>query len=307
MTSIVNNALVWIQLVFVVAFILFVLRWLGTGHGEATFFDIDAFVNRPEFASVGWATIFAGASILAISFLGFDAVTTLAEETLQPERSIGKAIVIICIAAGAVFVFESYIYQLAWPTGWKEFIDVDSAAFELVDKVAGSTMSYIFSAAYVVGCLGTALASLTSASRILFGMGRDGVLPARIFAHVHKRFKTPDYNILILAAISIVSIWIDLATIISLINFGALTGFIMVNISVVAFYFVKKRKRGAKAVFVYLILPLVGAAVCFAVWLSLDVHSKTLGFIWLAAGVIYLAATTNFFRKKAASLDLSEE
>lgn len=309
MTSIVNNTLVILQFIFLIAFLMFVFNWLSKGNGAGTFVSVDAFFNSYEFGQegVGWSALFSGASILAISFLGFDAVTTVAEEAIQPEKNIGRAILIICIGAGALFVFEAYMYQLAWPEGWKAFVDVDSAAFELVGRVAGDTMGYIFSAAYVVGCVGTALASQTSATRILFGMGRDGVLPKKIFAHVNEKHQTPTYNIIIIALISLLAMFVSLDFIISIINFGALTGFVLVNLSVIGCYFVRKKKRrGMKNIVSYLILPLLGACICAAVWLGLDSSSKILGFIWLFVGVVYLAITTNFFRKLPPDLKLEE-
>lgn len=308
MTSIVNNALVILQLIFVVALVIYTFKWISAGNGTGTFFALESFFNHDEFhdGNVGWSAIFTGSSVLAISFLGFDAVTTVAEETLEPEKNIGKAIVIICIGAGALSIFEAYLYQLAWPSVWNEFKVVDSAAFELVEKIAGTTMSYLFSSAYVIGSLGTALASQISASRILFGMGRDNVLPKRIFAHVNVRFQTPTYNILILAAISLAAAKLSLATTISLINFGALTGFILVNLSVISHYYIRKNQRTGISVLNYLVLPLCGAVACFTIRISLDVHSKMLGFIWLAVGTSYLAITTRFFTQLPPELDLSE-
>jgi amino acid transporter len=308
MTSLVNNGLVLIQLVFLVAFLFFIFDWIGKGNGAGTFVSVDAFFNSYEFDKdgVGVAALFAGASILAISFLGFDAVTTVAEEAIEPEKNVGRAIVIICVGAGTLFVVQSYLYQLAWPEGWSVFMDVDSAAFELVEMIAGGAMSYIFSAVYVIGCIGTALASQTSATRILFGMGRDGALP-KFFSHVNKRFKTPSYNILLLAVLSLPATFISLDFIISIINFGALTGFILVNLSVIGCYFVKMKLRsGVGNIVKYLLLPMAGAIFCASIWISLDSHSKTLGFIWLGVGLVYLAISTNFFRKLPPDLKLED-
>lgn len=309
MTSIVNNIMVILQCVFVVALLILICRWLSGGNGAGTFIDLSALFNSQEFekSDVGWGALFTGASVLAISFLGFDAVTTVAEEAIEPEKNVGRAILIICVGAGVLFVIQSYMYQLAWPEGWNSFKEVDSAAFELVARVAGDTMSYIFSAAYVVGCLGTALASQTSATRILFGMGRDGVLPKKFFAHVNEKYQTPTYNIILIAIISLPAMFVSLDFIISIINFGALAGFVLVNLSVIGCYFIKKKqRRGIGNKIRYLIVPAAGAAICGLVWMSLATTSKILGFIWLAAGIIYLAVTTNFFRKLPPDLKMEE-
>lgn len=305
-TAWVNNGLIIIQAVFVVAFLLFVIKWISTGNGAATFFDMNAFVNNGELSAIGFGTILTGASILALSFLGFDAVTTVSEEAINPEKNVGKAIIITCLGAGIYFIIVAYLCQLAWPMGWNEFESVDSGAYELIGKIAGSVMGYLFTAVYCIGCLASAMASQASASRILFGMGRDGSLPKKIFAYVHPKHKTPVFNIFIIGAISLVGIKLSLAAAASLINFGALAGFALVNFSVIAHYFVKKNQRDAAGILKYLILPLGGAAVCIAIWVSLDIHSKILGFSWLAVGIIYLAATTNFFRKLPPDLKMEE-
>lgn len=305
-TAWVNNGLIILQAIFLLAFVLFVIKWLATGNGAATFFDMNAFVNNQELTSMGFGTILTGASILALSFLGFDAVTTISEEAINPEKNIGRAIILTCLGAGVTFIIVSYLCQLAWPNGWNEFESVDSGAYEMIVKIAGSVMGYLFTAAYCIGCLASAMASQSSAARILFSMGRDGSLPKKFFAYVHPKHKTPTFNIFLIGAISLVGLKLSLTAACSLINFGALAGFALVNCSVIAHYFIKKKQRSTWGIIKYLILPLGGAIVCLSIWVSLDIHSKILGFCWLSVGLIYLAATTSFFRKLPPDLKMEE-
>jgi putrescine importer len=155
-----------------------------------------------------------------------------------------------------------------------------------------------------VGCTASAIASQSSAARILFGMGRDGALPKKFFAYVHPKYKTPTCNILLIGVLSLIAIFLSLDIAVSLVNFGALAGCIMVNISVIAHYYVRGKQRSGQSILIHLILPILGAVVCFAIWLSLAADAKILGFIWLAVGIVYLAITTNFFRKLPADLKL---
>ena len=308
LTAWVNNSLIILQAIFMLAFIIFVIKYIATGNGAATFFDMKAFINSTELNApdMGFGMILTGASILALSFLGFDAVTTVSEEAIEPEKNIGKAIIVICLGAGVGFTIVSYLCQLAWPTGWFEFESVDSGAFELIVKIAGATMGYLFTAAYCIGCLASAMASQASASRILYSMGRDGSLPKKFFGFIHPKHKTPTYNIFLIGAISLIGVKLSLAVAASLINFGALAGFALVNISVIAHYFIKGKHRSGMGILKYLILPLGGAIVCLSIWISLDIHSKVLGFCWLIVGTIFLAATTNFFRKLPPDLKMEE-
>ena len=303
-----NNTLVLLQFVFIISLLIFVFKWISGGHGAATFFDWAAIYNSVEFhqQGMGWTAIFTGASILALSFLGFDAVTTVVEEAINPEKNVGRAIIIICIGAGTMFILLSYFFQLAWPTGWKEFDSPDTGAYEFIIKVAGSIMGYIFTGITVVGTLASAIASQSSGSRILFGMGRDGVLPKKFFAHIHPTRQTPSYNIFLIGLISLVALFLNLGTAVSLVNFGALAGFTLVNLSVIFHYYIRHKKRSFSGFIEYLILPLIGASVCFYIWLSLAVNAKILGFIWVAIGFVYLAITTNFFRKLPPDLKMEE-
>lgn len=306
MTAWTNNVLVVLQFVFIGALLIFIIKWLTGGNGAATFFDWSAIINATEFnqPGMGMGILLTGASILALSFLGFDAVTTIVEEAKDPEKNVGKAILIICVGAGGFFILLAYFFQLAWPTAWKEFSSIDTGAYEMIVRVSGSVMGYLFTAITVLGTLASALASQASASRILFGMGRDGVLPKKFFGYVHSKHQTPTYNILLIGVISLVAIVLNLGTAVSLVNFGALAGFTLVNLSVVFHYFIRNKKRSFAQVIKYLIFPCIGALVCATIWFSLAANAKILGFIWLAIGFVYLAVTTNFFRKLPPDLKL---
>jgi len=301
-----NNVLVLIQLVFLLALVIFIAKWLISGGGAGTFFDWKALFNQPEFhAGGGWPMIFGGASILALSFLGFDAITTLSEETVNPKKNIPRAIVIVCLGGGVGFILISYLLELAWPTGWAQFKTADTGAYEIIGKVAGSFMGYFFTAAYCIGCLASAMASSASASRILFGMGRDGVLP-KFFAGVNKKFQTPINSIIVLAIVSLTALFLSVDTAVSFINFGALAGFTLVNVSVIFHYYIHGKQRDLVGTLKYLVLPLLGGCVTFAIWISLSGAAKILGFAWIGVGVVYLLVWLFVLKRKPPELKMDE-
>lgn len=301
-----NNILVLVQFVFLLALVIFIFKWVLGDQGSGNFFDFNAIYNATEFGKegMGWGIIWTGASILTLSYLGFDAITTVAEEAVNPEKNVGRAIIIVCLGAGTMFVVVAYLMQIAWPNAWNEFQSVDTGAYEFVSRVMGDSMGSIFTAMFLVGGTASAMASQASASRILFGMGRDGALPKKLFAYLHPKFKTPIFNILVISIIGLTALFMDLNVAISLINFGALAGFTLVNISVVFHYFIRGKQRTGMAYIKYLIVPIAGACITFSIWLSLDANSKTLGAIWLVIGLVYLAVTTSFFRKLPPDLKL---
>ena len=161
-------------------------------------------------------------------------MTTIAEEAVEPEKNVGRALIIICLAAGGVFIVLAYLMQCAWPEGFKSFDNPDTASTEYLTFVCGVIISNLFVVIYTCACVASAIASQASAARILFGMGRDGMLPKKIFGHVSKKTKVPIYNIFIISAVSLVGIVLSLEAVTSLVNFGALLGFTLVNISVIA-------------------------------------------------------------------------
>lgn len=301
-TDIVNKAIVCLQIAFLVIFVGTVIKYIG-GSG-APFLDITGFVNIEELSKEGMGipVLFVGASILALSFLGFDAISTLSEEAINPEKNIGKAIIITCIGAGIVFTVVTYFLQLAWPTAWTDIVDPDNGSFELILRVAGETMATFFAVAYGIGCIASSITGVASASRVLYGMGRDGILPRKFFGYLHPKRKTPTYNIVIIGVISLSSLIISLTTSASLMNFGALLGFTMVNLSAIAHYYVREKKRSGMDVVRYLIAPVIGAVFTFAIWINLDAMSKGLGFGWLIFGVIYLAVITKGFKRPPAEI-----
>lgn len=305
LTDIFNKGIVWIQIIFLVVFLIITFKYILGGGGAGTLLDTSAFINTTELIkdNMGVSVLFGGASILALSYLGFDAISTLSEEAIHPEKNIGRAILIACIGAGSTFVILTYVLQLSWPTAWMEMADPDNS-YEVIQKVAGAGMAYFFTAAYSVGCLASSISSVASASRVLYGMGRDQILPKAVFGYLNPKTKTPTYSIIIMAVISLAALVISLTTAASLLNFGALLGFTMVNLSVIAHYFIKGKCRKGMDIIRYLIAPLLGAAFTFTIWVNLDSFSMILGFGWLIIGIIYLAWTTKFFKELPAEMTL---
>lgn len=302
----INTLVVGAQILFSVVLVATITVYVLSGKGSASLFDATALFNPDTFRAhdVLWA-----ASILAASFLGFDAVSTMAEETVDPAKTVPRAVLIVPIAAGTGFAIISYFLQIAWPAASTELEDPDSGIFELLTRVGGEAMSTVFLITDNLASMVCAIAGLAAASRILFGMGRDGVLPRRIFGTLHRRFQTPVNNIVVMTVIALTGIFYsdNLIGAASLVAFGALSGFILVNYSAISHYFIHQRRRSGADVIRYLILPALGMLACVALLINVDRSAKILGMIWLAAGVVYLALTTRGFRLPPAAFDISDE
>ena len=135
------------------------------------------------------------------------------------------------------------------------------------------------------------------ASRLLLGMGRDGVISRRFFAHIDARYSTPDRGIYLMGAVSLVgALLLHFDLIVELLNFGAFVGFILVNLSVIRHFYLRLHRRSGMALATNLIFPLAGAGFCGYIWLNLSSKAQIAGFAWLGLGIGYLAVLTRGFR-----------
>ncbi|MFR0692243.1 APC family permease [Enterobacterales bacterium AE_CKDN230030158-1A_HGKHYDSX7] len=294
-----SNVIVGAQLVFILVFVAMSIKTLASG--AAIDFSLP-FVG--DGSQPGFAPLMAGAAVLCLSFLGFDAVSTMAEETRDARRDIPRAIIITTVIAGLMFTLLAIISQLVFPGS--VFQNADSAANEVMLKAGGQFLGNFFTAAYIAGCIGSALASQASVSRIIFTMGRDGILPRSLFGTLHARFQTPVVAILVVSAISLLAIVLDLTTLASMISFGALVAFSVVNLAVIRTYLGVERRRGAKNVLLYGVIPFVGLCLTLWLWTSLSQMTLIVGLSWFAVGFAYLAVHTGGFRRKAPSVNFEE-
>ncbi|KAA0966327.1 amino acid permease [Sporosarcina sp. ANT_H38] len=290
------------QVIFVGVFWILTAKSLMAGVGAGTLFSIQPLFNN----DIELPVILAGASILCFSFLGFDSLTTLSEETINPEKTIPRAIIIMLVTIGVLYIGSAYLAQLVHP-GFL-FENTDSAAMEVVFLVGGNLFQSLFVTAVILGNFSSGVASTTSASRVLYAMGRDSVLPKKVFGHIHSRFKTPSTGIIVIGIISLLGIVLTLDQVIKFINFGALIAFTSVNLSVIAHYFIRNRKRSSFNEYMrYLFMPLLGAGFTLWLWSHLELDAMILGGIWVACGFVYLLYMTKFFKQQLPEFSFDKE
>ncbi|OIH83539.1 Putrescine importer PuuP [Arthrobacter sp. UCD-GKA] len=285
---------------------VFLLVFAAMGIRAATNNPMPSIVDMMIGQGPGTTAIFAGSAILCLSFLGFDAVSSLAEETIDPKKVIPKAIILVTLLGGVLFVIISVIANLAFPD-WSAYTSVDSAALDVTHAAGGAFLEAFFTAAYIAGCFGAVLASQTTVSRILYSMGRDGVLPRRVFGYLHPKFRTPVYSTLAVGAIGLLALVIDLTLASSLISFGALSAFTLVNIAVIKHYYIDQKRRSGLDAVRYLAAPAIGVILCLWLWSSLSMSAFVVGFTWLAIGMVYLAVLTRGFRKAPPELPVADD
>ena len=287
-----------------VVFIGLAARYVIHAHGLAGLFDTSA-IFRPATFTV--RPLMLGAGIAALSYIGFDAISTLAEDTVKPERDVAFATLLVCVLQTAICFITVYLAALVWPD-YLTFPEADTIILDLGRRIGGAWMFGSLTFVLLVAGLASALTGQAGASRLLYGMGRDGVLSRRIFAYLDPRFSTPTRSIYLMGALSLVaSIFMRFEIAVELLNFGAFAGFILVNLSVIRHFFIRERRRQGRELFTNLIFPALGAAFCGYLWMSLSTKAKIAGFLWLAVGAIYLAVITRGFRTAPKSLSALQE
>ena len=292
----INALLMLVQFLVLIAFVALCVHYVG-GDASKPLWSIKPFFD----GDMQMPLIMSGAAIACYSFLGFDAVSTLTEETRDPRRTIPRAIMLITLIGGLIFVSVSYFVQIAHPSS--QFDSVDSAAYEIARNIGGDLFVSIFLIGLIVGQFASGLSAQASGSRLLFAMGRDGVLPKSIFGTLHERFGTPVNSILLCAVVALLALKLDVTTSTSFINFGAFLAFSLVNLSVIFHYWIGAQKKGLREFVLFLLFPFIGLAAGLWLMVSLDHLAIYLGLSWLAIGVVYLAVLTGGFRRQPPEMD----
>lgn len=287
-----NGTIVVMQLALIAVIVGMVIYGVAGGEGQATLSSSKPFWSE----NAHLVPLVTGATILCFSFTGFDSISTLSEETKNPERVIPLAIFLTAFIGGTIFIISTYFLQLYFPD-ISRFTDPEASQPEIMFFVAGKAFqvgALIFS---TVTVLASGMAAHMGVSRLMYVMGRDGVFPNRFFGYIHPVWRTPAFNVVLVGAVALLAIDFDLVTATALINFGALVAFTFVNLSVISQFWIReKRNKTLKDHFQYLILPMMGALTVGALWINLEQSSMILGLIWAAIGFVYVACVTKSFR-----------
>ncbi|MDQ2775492.1 MAG: APC family permease [Acidobacteriota bacterium] len=299
-----SEVLMAVMTVCAVAFVVLAAHYIVTVDGAAALLDQSA-LFRPETFSI--RPLMLGAGVAALSYIGFDAISTLAEDTVNPKRDIGFATVLVCILQAVICVITVYLAAIVWPD-YHSYPETETVILDIGRRIGGAWMFGSLTFVLLIAGLASGLTGQAGASRLLYGMGRDGVLSRRVFAYINPRFSTPTRGIYLMGAVSLVGVlFLRFEIAVELLNFGAFAGFILVNLSVIRHFYIRLNRRRGIELFTNLISPALGAAVCLYLWVSLSEKAKIAGFIWLAIGALYLAIITRGFRVKPKSLgSLSE-
>ncbi|AJY77816.1 porin [Paenibacillus beijingensis] len=288
------------QLGLIVIFIICALKYVlidGNGLGG---FSLSPFYQPGK---VDLQFIATAASIAVLGFIGFDSISTLSEETRNPTRTVGRAVVASLCLIGLLFLSQSYFATLAHP----DHTDLDPGMgyFDIIREVGGDVLYYAF---IVIGvaCVGiaNALTVQSAISRVIYSMSRDKLLPfSGILSKVHDRYKTPANATIFVGLVSVLTgLFLSLDLLAKLVNFGAMSTYMLLNLSVITHFIIKNKRRGFGSLIRYLVCPLIGFSVIGFIWSGFDKTTYIIGFAWLAIGIVFGAIKSKGYREVPPAL-----
>ncbi|NHM32338.1 APC family permease [Neobacillus terrae] len=289
-----NFILLGVEIIALLIFIGYAVKFVfvdGLGTGGFSLSPI----YQPEHLNLGF--IATATSIAVLSFLGFDGISTLAEETKNPQKTVGRATIAALVILGVIFMVQTYMAALVHPKYTN--LDPDMGFFDIAKQAGGPFLYYVLIIVNIIAAgIANALAAQSAISRILYSMSRDKLLPGSSFlGKIHPKYKTPFNATLFVGLLSlIVANVLKIDTIIKFVNFGALTSFMLLNITVFAYFYIKKKERGLGAVLKYVLFPLLGFAIIAYVWSGFDKVTFIVGFSWLAIGIIVGAVKSKGYK-----------
>ncbi|MER7310244.1 APC family permease [Streptomyces halstedii] len=283
----------------------------------AVFVGAAAAVLVRDGAQRGWLTPLTGdthfsmtavlgaVSVAVLSYLGFDAIASFAEEVTGGSAKVARAVLFCLVLAGALFVVQSYLAALLEPVSSAELAadpaKQGSAFYDTVDASVGTWLHDLVAVSKAIGAAFAALAGQAAAGRLVFAMARERRLPS-VLSRVDPKSGVPRVAILGAAIVTMVAaVWAarsadGLDHLVSVVDIGALTAFVLLHASVVG-WFAVRRMEGPPSWWRHVLVPVVGAGVLIAVIWEATTSAQIVGLCWLAVGLVVLAFQ---WRRRAA-------
>ncbi len=298
---VVNKVALVAQLVILALFVVFGIMFV-VQHPESASFSPENLFNPSKFELGG---TMSAVSLAVMSYVGFGAIATLTQEAKDPKHGPSRAMMVMAVLLCVLYVLQCFIATCIDPSG-AAFAGNTDNAFYVVAKMAAGPWLMIVCAVGVALAQGvfTAIAQQNSIAFVMFTMAKGGCLP-KFMAKMNKRTNSPLNAVLFIIGLSIVLTLIfqfsgiDMNTVVKISNFGALSTYTLLNLAVIVFCWIQlKERKGAKAVFMHLVFPALGALVCFAIMLSVGTVALIVGAVFIIIGVIYYLVLTKVLHRQ---------
>jgi APA family basic amino acid/polyamine antiporter len=238
----------------------------------------------------GWGGVLGGAAIVFFAFIGFDAVSTAAQEAKNPKRDMPIGILGSLVVCTILYILFGHV--LTGVTNWKEFVDPEKGREASVAYTISTYMkeySWLATAvtvAILAGFSSVILVMLMGQSRIFYTMSNDGLIP-KAFGDLHPKFKTPyKSNMILFLFVGAFAAFVPGHVAGDLTSFGTLFAFVLVSIGV---WILRVKAPNMERPFKTPIAPVVstlGALICTAMIVGLDQQTLKVAFAWMAIGLV---------------------
>jgi amino acid transporter len=288
-----NIALVAVMSVVIGAFVLLAIRYLFRFQGWSGLISYRPFYDSSQFQV---QALVGGTSFAALTYIGFDGITTLAEDVENPRRNVLLATVLVCVFTGLFSGLQVYLAQRVWPD-YRNFPNLETAFMDVTRRVGGPLLFHALGVIMIVGGFGAAMGTQLGAARLLFGMGRDNVVPRRIFAYLDPKRNTPNYNIIFIALFAFAgAMTLTFEQGAEAVNFGAFLSFMGVNLAALWQFYILPQQGRKRRFWADAFVPGLGFLFCLGIWVGLRTPAKMIGGVWFLLGFAYLAFKTHGFR-----------
>jgi putrescine importer len=286
----------------VAAFVILAVHYLFHRQGWNGVFSFQPFYDPKTFDVHAVAT---ATSLAALTYIGFDGVTMLAEEVREPRRTVPLATVLVCLFTGIFSAIEVYLGQRIWPN-YHTFPNLETAFLDVTRRAGGPLLFEAMGVVLFLACVGSGLTGQLGAARLLYGMGRDNVLPRRLFGRLDPKRSSPTFNICLVSVLVFAgALLLSYERVAELLNFGAFLGFMGVNLAAIRELYFRPRGKSERRLLTGVIIPGLGFLFCLSIWWRLPVPAKAAGGLWFAFGVGYDAIRTRGFQTAPGTLDFN--
>ncbi len=298
-----NTVLLVVTSITVGVFLILAIRYLVLKAGWGSVLSVTPIYDATTFHP---SRILGGISLAALTYIGFDGLTTLAEDSLNPKRDMVLATVLVVLVIGLLSGVELYFLHLVLPD-WRMAADPNTAYLDVMQKVGGATFFTVVLVVMSVSQFGAGLSFQVNAARLLYAMGRDNILPHRLFGFLSPGRHNPTRNIIVIGLLAFAgTLFVPFDTACDLLNFGAFLGFMGVNLAMLWTYYAHPLAGHRRNFLWDALTPGMGFLLCLVFWIGLPNLAKLVGGAWLLAGMAYCAYKTKGFRERPLTMDFSE-
>lgn len=286
-SAFVNSIIVFIKVAIVLVFIVAGWSFIKPENYEP-FLIPEGVAGHEGVFQHGWGGVLGGAAIVFFAFIGFDAVSTAAQEAKNPKRDMPIGILGSLLVCTVLYILFGHV--LTGVANWQEFLTAGkeaSVSYAIQAHMPGwESLATWVSIAILAGFSSVILVMLMGQSRVFYTMSRDGLLP-EVFSHLHPKFRTPfKSNWILFVFVGLFAGFVPGSVAGDLTSFGTLFAFVVVCLGILV---MRKKNPHADRPFktpLVPVVPILGALVCTAMILALDSTTLTVALVWMAFGLL---------------------